>query len=294
MIDNKLITLISLSQTGSYTKTARLLSLTQPAITQHIKALEKELGITIFEKDKNSLKTTFQGKIAIDYAKRIKAIYDQEVRTIRESRENAITLTLGLTANSNSQKMETALALVSSNIKGLTINIVTDTINFLYTKIDSYEIDFGIVDEHDIDPTFGSLLLDTDSLGVVLPSNDMLATKNVISIKELSKKNLILESPGSSSYNLFNSSLKDNGHSLKDLKVGLTVPSASTILDLVEKGVGISVLPKSVCQKKTADGSVVFLPIAGLPMISELNIVFPKDFSHKEILKEIVAAYQAL
>lgn len=47
VIDPKVYSLIKVAETGSYTRAAEQLSLTQPAVSQHIRALEGELGIRI-------------------------------------------------------------------------------------------------------------------------------------------------------------------------------------------------------------------------------------------------------
>ena len=48
MIDTKYYSLLKVVETGSYTKAAKALSLSQPAVSQHIRLLEKELCIRIF------------------------------------------------------------------------------------------------------------------------------------------------------------------------------------------------------------------------------------------------------
>ncbi len=45
MIDNKLYTLLKVYECRNYTRAAQQLSITQPAVSQHIKALESELGV---------------------------------------------------------------------------------------------------------------------------------------------------------------------------------------------------------------------------------------------------------
>ena len=45
MLDNKTHTLLTLIHVGSYTKTAKVLSLTQPAVSHQVKQLEQEYGI---------------------------------------------------------------------------------------------------------------------------------------------------------------------------------------------------------------------------------------------------------
>ena len=47
MRDPKLVTLLTVNERNSFTKAAQKLSLTQPAASQHVRQLEKELGVTI-------------------------------------------------------------------------------------------------------------------------------------------------------------------------------------------------------------------------------------------------------
>lgn len=50
MLDNKLITFLTLARVKNYTKTAEILNLTQPAVSQHIKFLEETYGIKFIKK----------------------------------------------------------------------------------------------------------------------------------------------------------------------------------------------------------------------------------------------------
>ena len=67
MIDSKLYTLLAVVESNSYTRAAEQLSLTQPAVTQHIKQLEKELGVKILNRVGNDIKPTSEGNIVIKY-----------------------------------------------------------------------------------------------------------------------------------------------------------------------------------------------------------------------------------
>ena len=66
MYDVRLLTLVKLVSIKNYTKTAKELNFTQPTVTQHIKSLEKDYNINIFNKD---LSLTNAGKMLLEYAK---------------------------------------------------------------------------------------------------------------------------------------------------------------------------------------------------------------------------------
>ena len=71
MVDGKVRTLLAVVQTGSYTKAAEELHLTQPAVSHHIRLLEQEFGIRIFNLEKRNLVPTAEGAVLIKYARRM-------------------------------------------------------------------------------------------------------------------------------------------------------------------------------------------------------------------------------
>src|ERR1700712_593261 len=68
----------------NFRKASEELMISQPAVTQQIKALEEELGITLFERSKGKLALTASGVILAEHAGRIKVIVDQAVQAIAE------------------------------------------------------------------------------------------------------------------------------------------------------------------------------------------------------------------
>ena len=92
MIDNKLQTLIQVAETGSYTKAALALSLSQPAVSQHIKQLENELKIRLFNRGNGALKLTKEGEIALKYAKRIQNLYQGLEQALLDAKHQACLL----------------------------------------------------------------------------------------------------------------------------------------------------------------------------------------------------------
>ena len=87
MLDGKLDTLLAVHEWGSFTRAAERLSLTQPAVSHQIGQIEEELGIKIFHRRKGELKLTPEGEIAIQYARRIKALYQRMQQKIAEEKE---------------------------------------------------------------------------------------------------------------------------------------------------------------------------------------------------------------
>jgi len=65
-MDIRLNTFITLSKTKSYTKASKLLDITQPAVSQHIKYLEDYYGVCLIEKSSKEIQLTEEGKFFLN------------------------------------------------------------------------------------------------------------------------------------------------------------------------------------------------------------------------------------
>ena len=291
MIDSKLITLLMVNELHSFTQAAKKLSLTQTAVSQHVRQLEKELGVTIFARGEGNLKLTREGEIVIKYAKRIDSLYQNLEQSLKEEKEHARKITVGITHTSESNIMVEVLARYSNVSKKTRITIISDTINNLYMKLKTYEIDLAIVEGRISDSNFNTIMLDTDSLILAVSNKNPLSRKSMVTLNELRKENLILRLPDSGTRNLFISHLESNNVSLDEFNVILEVDNVATIKDLVRRDFGVSILARSACANELKKGKLIGLPIENLSMTREINMVYHKDFEHMDLLQNIMRIY---
>ena len=114
MVDGKVKTLLAVVQTGSFTRAAEMLHLTQPAVSHHIRQLEQEFGIKIFTMEKRNLVPTEQGAVLIKYARRIMAINNKARQAVEDSSRQLRHLSIGITQTVAEHRMPQAVGLVLS------------------------------------------------------------------------------------------------------------------------------------------------------------------------------------
>ena len=294
MISNKMYSLLKVAETGSFTRAAEQLSLTQPAVSQHIQANEKELNVRIFDRAGSELHVTREGEIVIKYAKRMLALYNNMTRDLKTERNQISSLTVGITHTAESNAIAEALAKYVNSHEGMTIKIITDTTAKLYDMLRNFELDFAFVEGKINDGTLRYMMLDTDSLVLAVSPTHRLAKQSMVTIRELKKEKLILRLPDSNTRNLFVSSLEAHNMSVDDFNVLLEINNIATIKDLIRRDIGVSVLAKSACQDELKKKKIVCLPIENLSMVREINIVYTQDFEHFSILDEIVRYYNEM
>ena len=158
MLDPKLLSLLEVYASGSFSTAAQKLALTQPAVSQHIKLLEAELGVKIFERSKGKLFVTKQGEVIIRAAQKMEGIYRLMKQELDDSVSRREHLTVGITHTAESNPIAEALARFTSENDGVNITMITDTISNLYKKLLTYELDIIITEGRSNDSNLRYLL----------------------------------------------------------------------------------------------------------------------------------------
>ena len=294
LIDQKLISFMKIVDTNSFTKAADALALTQPAVSQHIHNLEEELGVKLFIRNHNQLRLTANGEIVDKYARRLLAISNNLIQSLKDEKENVSSLTVGITHSVESSQIVEALAEYSNQSKGLTIKVVTDTVENLHKMIRNHELDFLIINGKLKDSKLNYLPMDTDGLVLAVSPTHRLASQNTVTLEELKKEKLILRLPTSNTISLFDQALNQNNLSVSDFDVVLEMDNIATIKDLIRQNFGVSVLSKSACMDEIRKGKLIGLPIENLSLIRDINIIYPKDYENLQTIQDIVELYNRL
>ena len=284
MLDIKLITLLAVAEERNFTRAAEHLSLTQPAVSHHIKLLEEELGVRIFVRSAGEFRPTAEGEIVIGYAKRLQAVYNTMRRELRDAERNLNRLRIGITHTAESNLMTEVLAKYARQNSGISIKMITAPTKNLYDMLETYELDLAVVEGKPHNPELYSLMLDTDYLVCAMSNNNPLSNQSMVTLNELKREAMIIRLHTSATRMQFQSTLESMNESIDTFQVALEVDNIATIKDLIRKDLGVSILAKSACMDEVRKGKLTILPIENLSMARETNLVYHRDFPHVEAL----------
>ena len=291
MVDPKIKTLLTLESVGSYTKAAEALSLTQPAVSHHIKLLEEEYGIHIFVKGKHKLKPTPAGEVLLKYAHRAVALSTKVRQAIEDCQKEVHSLTVGITPTASDILVPQVLAAYCNKHPHVRIQIVRGTIKNIDSMLKFFEIDLAIVDGVIKSTNANSILLGTDYLGLVVSPQHPFAKRASVRLEEIQREKLILRPKKAETRRLFESYLVSHGHDLNDFNVIMEMDSVANIKEIVMSNLGITGISHNVCLEEERDGKLVVVPIEDCQMLRQINLIYPKDFPHPEILQDIRNEY---
>ena len=286
MFDMKVKTLLAVIESGSYTKAAQKLNLTQPAVSHQIRLLENEFDIKIFYRSKNKLKLTPQGKILVQYARRAAAVYSNACQAIEDSKTETSHLNVGITPTAGETIIPQVLATLCNENPDIHINISVNTIQKIYSRLKAYELDFAVVEGGVPDAALVSTTLDTDYL--------RLARAKTVSVEEIRHEKLILRSRSAGTRQLFEKHLGARDMSLEEFNVMMELDNVSMIKELVTMDLGITIIAKSACREELASGRLAIIPIENSSMVRQIDMVYQKDFLHPEFIQNIRGIYEQL
>lgn len=226
---------------GGFTKAANAISYSQSAVSQTVKNLEQELGLTLLTRGKDGIHLTADGEAIFPY---IQGIAKAEKALLRRQKELH-----GLT---NSVIRIGTFTSVSRNLlPGWMVDFkaLYPDIRFVleqgeYTTISEWVqndvVDFGFVNMLAAPDMEGQLLY-TDEMCAVLPLDHPYAHKEVVTLRELAGEPLILLDEGA-----FNSPLRAFEQAGLEPLVEYEVYDDYTIIAMVEKKLGVSMMYRKV------------------------------------------------
>lgn len=270
---------VQVSESGSFSKAAKELFLTQPTISAHISSLEKELNVRLFIRNTKEVSLSDDGKDLYRYAKQItdleKAI---EERFYMDSDDGKHFITIAASTIPAQYLLPKVLMCYRKRYPKEQIKIM---------ETDSSEVVTQVVD-HMVDVGFTGTVLEKkhckyipfykDELAVITPDTPeyrILKEQNRDDIDWIKRKPLILREEGSGTRKEAEKQLKNAGISMEDLDIVASIANQETIKKSVKQGMGITVLSRLAAEDE--DGLLIF-PIPGADEGRDINLVYNKNY----------------
>ena len=270
---------VQVSESGSFSKAAKELFLTQPTISAHISSLEKELNVRLFIRNTKEVSLSDDGKDLYRYAKQItdleKAI---EERFYMDSDDGKHFITIAASTIPAQYLLPKVLMCYRERYPKEQIKIM---------ETDSSEVVTQVVD-HKVDVGFTGTVLEKkhckyipfykDELAVITPDTPeyrILKEQNRDDIDWIKRKPLILREEGSGTRKEAEKQLKNAGISMEDLDIVASIANQETIKKSVKQGMGITVLSRLAAEDE--DGLLIF-PIPGADEGRDINLVYNKNY----------------
>ena len=241
--------LICVSETGSFSKAAEKLFLTQPAVSKRISALERELNVALFDRIGKKVQLTEAGQALLPSAKRILAELEESRRVISNlSGSIGGPLRLGTSHHIGLHRLPPVLRSYTAQYPEVDLDIQFMDSEAACEAVIRGDLELAIatLPEHPFN-NLSEKIIWHDPLGIVISKNHSLAKKDKLELNRLIEHPAILPSHSTFTRALLEQAI---GLDTRKLNIAMETNYLETIKMMVSIGLGWSVLPISMLDEE--------------------------------------------
>ena len=269
MLDYRIDTFLTLCECMNYRKTAEMLHISQPAVTQQIHYLENQYGQKLFEYENRRLVKTEAAAILEQYARAAKLQQQDLLQKLESSPIH--TLRIGATKTIGDYYLkEDIRRYLQSPDNALTL--IVDNTEHLLRLLEENELDFSVVEGFFDKTRFDSILLRREPFVGICRKDHPFAGREV-TMEELLQQTIIHREAGSGTRAILEQELRGYNESLQRFQRHICISSFNIILDLVKQGFGVSFVYNILAD---SDPALAKFSIRGETVVREFNVVYLK------------------
>ncbi len=293
---DQLKTFVTLAKTRNISRTATLLFLSQPAVTNRLHALERELGYVLAEHAGKEMHLTDKGEIFLPYATQVLSTMEEVMSVLRANGKPRDDLRVAASPLPSTYILPRIVQAHKLQYPDLCIDVHTNHQREVFSLVLDNEVDVALVGVKFRHPSIETLTLCEDTVCLVAGCHHELARKLVVRPSDLRNTSVLwFDRDAVASYwrdmedTLLKSGLDDKGAHV------IRVDSCEAAKSVIGSGCGVAFLPAMAIAQEVQNGSLVMLNAPWLPVIPyHVFVVYKKVKQNASPIKEFLELSQAV
>lgn len=293
MLDHRIDTFICVCDEMSYTRAAKALSMTQPAVSQHIKYLEKLYGAELFTYEKKQLKLTEQGKLLLMAARTMKSDEEFLRNKILKVKNRVSVCRMGATMTVGDYAIIKPLKRYMANHSDTEINMTVANTDELLEKLKNHEIDFAVIEGYFPKEEYDYVTFSTERYIPVCAVNHCFEPLPK-TLKDLVDQRLIMRERGSGTRDIMEKNLEAHGIEIKDFMHCMEVDSLAAIIQLVKADCGITFLYEIAAAEEIQRGNLREIKLKDFVVEHDFTFIWNKGSVYAQEYRKICKEFTQL
>jgi DNA-binding transcriptional LysR family regulator len=276
MIDNFRIRVFrAVAHHLNFSRAAEELLLTQPAVTQQIKALEDEFGVPLFDRGGGHISLTPGGAALLPFAEKMKDLSDQAIAAVAGAYgQQAGELHLGASQTIGQYLLPNLIAGFLSTNPKVRVTARSGNTDAMLEALLAREIQLALIEGPEqrkdlhIEP-----FMEDHMVLVVASSHDW--ADNTVELAQLKEQPLLVREFGSGSRRVVEHALTAAGLKTKDLKISMELDSTEGLLSAVEAGLGVTFVSRWAVRNQLSLGTLKLARVRGLKLSRRFSMAYP-------------------
>lgn len=295
MLDYRTHTFLAVYRLRSFTRAAEELHVTQPAVSQHVRQLERHYGCPLFAKSGRGIEPTAAGRVLYRVLSAMEgdvARAREEARAAMEGEASRQPLRFGCTRTVGDYVMPRLIAAHLGRNARASIHMRTGNTQELTGLLEAGEIDFALVEGSFDRDLFDGERFSREPFVAVARKGTRPET-----VRELLGQRLVLRERGSGTRRILEEHLATRDLSVGDFAETVELGCIPAIKACVRAGGGASFLYRMAVEEELATGALVDVTPRDLPIEHDMSLIWQRGSlyapRYRELLSEWVDAWEA-
>ena len=270
---------VEVAQSGSFSKAAKKLFLTQPTISAHIASLEKELDTRVFVRNTKEVDLSPEGQKLYTYARQILDLTEKIKEEFGRHEEEAKCVTIAASTIPAQYLLPDILTRFNEKHPGEQLRILESDSAQVAEQVAEGSVDIGFTGTV-LEKKFCKYIpFYKDQLVVITPNTEKYQEYKRMGgdISWIQEESVIMREEGSGTRKEAEKQLRHLGIRTERLRIIASIANQETIKKSVIQGMGISILSRLAAKNEVESGRVLEFPIPEADEGRDLNLVYNKN-----------------
>lgn len=265
---------IHAAETLNFSRTAKILHLSQSTISHHIKSLESDLGVRLFDRTAGALRLTEAGRLLLPLGRKL-LNQSFEVQEMMASMHAEIAGHLRIACSTTSGKyiLPQLAARFRQHYPGIRISIPSCTSPQIALKLLDGDANLGVISSELHDSELEAQEFFTDSIVLITPPDHPFAARKSIRPAEIIDQPMLMREPTSGTRRVMLSALAMHDITIDDLNTYLELGNTEAITYTVSKGYGIAFVSRLAANCLHEHERIAIIPIEGMSLERKVYMV---------------------
>jgi len=277
MFDFRLKVFHTVARRLNFTKAAEELLISQPAVTKHIKELESQFNLALFDRRGNKVVLTPAGEVLLKHTENIQEIYRQiefDLNQFNEAFKGV--LHVGSSTSITQYILPPLLARFHSIHQDVKVELLSGNSEQIELALLNKNIELGVVEGKSKRREIHYTPFLKDEIVLVCSSKNPLSSKDEIRPENLKDVPLLLREPGSGTLEVIADALKQKGIKLADLKVEMQLGSTEAIKSYLQHSDCMAFVSLHAIYKELKSDVLKIIEIKKLPIHRQFYFITPQ------------------
>jgi DNA-binding transcriptional LysR family regulator len=264
---------------GSLSEAARTLGISQPAVSNQIKGLERELGTELLIRgERGVVSLTTAGEEFLAFAEKVVATYEEMLQRLSHIKEEVSgELIIAASTTPGEFILPQLLTDFKTRYPQVEAKVIIADTGDVVEKVLARECDIGFIGAAIERPRLTLVPLIKDEIVLAVYPDHPFAVREVIGLEKLQGQRLILREEGSGTRRSLEQLLAKKGEELPEDSVALVLGSTHAVIEAIQARLGIGFVSAFAVSRLKASGQLYTVPIAGFSLTRDLFVAYEKD-----------------